>query len=486
HKPTEYPYWEKVPIQIVDRFVGASDQLRLRVSWALSQLLVVSSRASNIQEIGTGAYFNMLQQTGLTNYKDILREVTLSPAMGQFLDNAGSYATSTDCPDCIPNENYARELLMLFSLGVNQLNMDGTVKVDANGRPLEVFKQKDVMELARALTGWRVRRLEDEPPGSDARQAIEACSGGEEETFYGWDGHLVPETEWPRDAHDPNEKVLLGKTIPAGQGIREDLESVLDILMNHPNMAPFISYRLIQHLTTSNPSPDYVRRVAEVFADNGQGVSGDMKAVVKAIIMDPAARAGDDPDQMPDNFGRIRDMIQHLTGVYRGMSCPRMPTRHFEPPSADEYRYTWRHEPAWPNNRPFGSLEVFNFYPPDNPVPGMDLVSPEHMILDTRGIEARMHALPGDQRYLDVCDFDPFLAAAKDSPEALVALISERYLRGRDDFDHKAVLLDMGEGLQGFLENRRDHTGDDAPHHLYPFTMFLGYALLGEEFGVVR
>ena len=483
--PNEYPYWEEVPIKMMDYFVGANDQLRLRLTWALSQLLVISTRSSNTQEVGSAVYFNMLQEHGLSNYRDILREVTLSPTMGQFLDNAGSYATSEDCPKCIPNENYARELLMLFTLGVNQLNMDGTVKTDEAGRPLEVFKQKDVMELARAISGWRWRRFEDEPANSRDRE-LEAQCPLLTDYFYGWDGHLVPETEWPRNAHDPGEKTFLGVRIPAGQGIRQDLESVLDILMNHPNMAPFISFRLIQHLTTSNPSPAYIERVAKVFADNGQGVAGDMKAVVRAIILDPEARAGDDPEKMPENFGRVRDLVQHHTAVYRGMECGRMPTRAFEPPSPDDFFQAMRFNPQWPRNRPFGADEVFNFYPPNNPVPGMDILSPEHLLLNARGLEARMSTLPGDQRYLNVCNFGVFEQAALESPEALVSLISERYLRGRETFDHKDYLINLGEGLRGFLQNRVEQEGEEQQNQLYPFQMFLGYSLLGEEFGVVR
>lgn len=484
HKPTEYSYWEKVPIQMMDHFVAAPDQLRLRLSWALSQLLVVSSR--DIDHEGTGAYFNMLQRFGLTNYREILREVTLSPAMGVYLDNAGSYATSEECPDCIPNENYSRELLMLFTLGVNQLKMDGTVKTDAQGRPLEVFKQKDVMELARALTGWRINRVGDLPLNSSKRQVYEACPTTEDYHVV-WDGHLEPETQWPPQAHDPGAKELLGVNIPAGQGIREDLESVLDILMNHPNMAPFVSHRLIQHLTTSNPSPDYIRRVAEVFADNGEGVRGDMKAVVKAIIMDPEARAGDDPKRMPRNFGRIRDLVQHHTGVWRGMSCSRMPTRRPEGPDPSDFTPTWRFSPQLPNNEPFGAAEVFNFYPPDNPVPGMDLVSPEHMIIDSRGIDARMSSVSGDIRRYDVCDLDAFIDAAYESPEALISLISERYLRGRPDFDHRGVLMEMAENVPGTMSVMRDPNSDYySPHTTYAIGVFIGFSLLGEEYGVVR
>lgn len=470
-------YWDAVPIRMFDLFIDAPDQLRLRMSWALSQLLVVSRNASDIQEIGTAIYFNMLQDHAFGNFRDLIRVVTLSPTMGQFLDNAGSLATSEQCPECLPNENYARELLMLFTLGVHQLNMDGTVKTDASGKALQTFAQDDVMELARALSGWRI----DESDESDPR--LNDC----EHPFVQYDQAMVPHTGWPENAHDPHEKKLLGQKIHAGQGIRADLESVLDILMNHPNMPPFVSYRLIQHFTTSDPSAAYVERVSRVFADNGQGVRGDLAAVIRAILLDPEARRGDNPNDSPTNFGRIRDLVLRKSATYRALGCSELPLRNFfvEP---DDPNYGVRYLPHLPNNRPFGAPEVFNFYPPDNKVPGMELVSPEHMLLNFNGLEAMLNGLTGDARSFEACrDFSVFTEALSQDGDALLGLMKDRFMRGRPEFSHENVMRAYYEaGLRDWYWNNQNSSDPEAKNRLYQFSMFFGYTLLGEEFGVIR
>lgn len=470
-------YWDAMPIRMFDLFIDAPDQLRLRMTWGLSQLLVVSRDASDIQEIGTGVYFNMLQDHAFGNFRDLIRAVTLSPTMGQFLDNAGSFATSEDCPECLPNENYARELLMLFTLGVHQLNMDGTVRTDASGEPLQVFEQADVMALARALSGWHIPPLDETDPRFDD------C----DHPFIWYDHPMVPHTGYPRDAHDPGEKTLLGTRIPEGQGIWADLESVLDILMAHPNMPPFVSYRLIQHFTTSDPSPAYVERVAQVFADNGQGVRGDLKAVVRAILLDPEARVGDTPQSHLKNFGRIRDLVLRRTAVYRALGCPSLPTQMFFL-DEDDPNYGVRFLPRLPNNRPFGAPEVFNFYPPTNQVPGTDLVSPEHMLLNFNGLEAMLNALGGDARQYRQCTDYPLFeeALSRDGP-ALIKLMKDRFMRGRQTFSHEQVMLNTYEmGLRDWYWNNQNSSDPEAKHYLYQFSMFFGYTLLGEEFGVIR
>jgi uncharacterized protein (DUF1800 family) len=470
-------YWDAVPIRMFDLFIDAPDQLRLRMSWALSQLLVVSRNASDIQEIGTAVYFNMLQDHAFGNFRDLIRAVTLSPTMGQFLDNAGSFATSEECPQCLPNENYARELLMLFTLGVHQLNMDGTVKTDSSGEPLQTFAQSDVMELARALSGWRIAETDESDPRWDD------C----EHPFIWYEDEMVPHTGWPRNSHDPGEKQLLGQTIPAGQGIRQDLESVLDILMAHPNMAPFIAYRLIQHFTTSDPSPQYVERVARVFADNGRGVSGDLSAVIKAIMLDSEARAGDVPDNNPPNFGRIRDLVLRSTAIYRAMACEQLPTEAFWV-KPDDPNYRVRYLPYLPNNRPFGAPEVFNFYPPNNKVPGMNLVSPEHMLLNFNGLESMLNTLGGDARSLAVCpDYAVFTDALSRDADALLGLMKDRFMRGRDSFSHESIMNTYySEGLRDWYWNNQNSSNPEAKYYNYQLSMFFGYTLLGEEFGVIR
>jgi len=164
-----------------------------------------------------------------------------------------------------------------------------------------------------------------------------------------------------------------------------------------------------------------------------------------------------------------------------------MPTREPEGPDPSDFTPTWRFSPQLPNNEPFGAEEVFNFYPPDNPVPGMDLVSPEHMIIDSQGIDARMSSVSGDIRRYDVCDLDTFIDAAYESPEALISLISERYLRGRQDFDHRQVLMEMAENVPGTMSVMRDPNSEYySPHTTYAIGVFFGFSLLGEEYGVVR
>ena len=471
-------------LRILDVFVGAPDQLRARMSWALSQLLVVSDEGG-IPQVGQAVYFNTLQQHALGNFRDLLRAVTLSPAMGQYLDNAGSRAAYDRCPNCIPNENYARELLMLFTLGVNQLNPDGSKKKNDEGEYLETFDQTDVIALSRALSGWHFVDQIDTPDRVDYYAQGEACQAkGGGNGFMG--GYEQPMRPMGYGAHDAKEKIFLGQRLPAGQSIHQDLEQVLDILMTHPNMAPFVAQRLIRHLTTSNPSPAYIERVASVFANNGQGVAGDLAAVAKAIIMDPEARLGDKPDQMPRNFGRIRDLVHQKSAIYRGMECTQTPSRNYWGQPNMNPQYGLRTLPQLPRNRPLGAPQVFNFYPPEHKVPGMDIIAPEHLLINFSGVQARVWALPGDRRELDVCDYDEFREKIMAGPDALIDHVKDRYLRGRDAFAHEAFMHEYANDLRQWLINSEASSDEDARYEGFQMAMFLGYALLGQEFGIVR
>jgi len=450
--------WNAVPYRTMNLFISGPDQLRLRVSWALSQLLVVSQ--FGLESAAVGGYFNMLQGNAFGNYKDLLRDVTLSPAMGQYLDNAGSAGASEQCPTCIANENYARELLMLFTIGVNKLNIDGSIEHDARGRPIEAFTQTDVMELARALSGWDF-----------------AIDDWWSRDLY----PLVPSRHQPW-AHDKGRKVILGHTLPAGQSIHADLESVLDILVNHPNTAPFVSYRLIQHLTTSNPSPAYLTRVASVFRDNGQGVSGDLAAVIRAILLDPEARRGDNPNRMQANFGRIREPLLHHMAVLRGLECTELPHRPHPDSQPDPNHAPKNYTPYIPRNTPFMAPEVFSFYPPDNMIAGTDLVSPEHMVLTISGLDLRFSAFAPWHYDASVCNYDIFHEAAKVSGEAFVDLVKDRYLRGRESVWHESAVQRLAEGLHRHVSGPPNPC--DCDDWFYGTTV--GYLLLGHEFGVIR
>ena len=283
--------------------VNGADQLRQRVAFALSEIWVVSA-VSTRYAYAFPPYWRLFRDNAFGNYRDIMKAVTLSPAMGNYLNmannNKGNAAKGTSA-----NENYARELMQLFTIGLTQLNPDGTPAFDSNGNPVPTYNQSVVTNTARALTGWTYPTA----PGATART--------NNPQYY--IGSMLP----VESAHDTTSKSIVGFTaLPAGQTAGQDLDGVLDALMAQPTMAPFVSRQLIQHLVTSNPSAAYVGRVSAVFSNNGSGVAGDMKAVLTAILTDPEARAGDDPNAAPDpNFGHLREPVLFLANLLRGLNA---------------------------------------------------------------------------------------------------------------------------------------------------------------------
>jgi len=251
-----------------ERALRANDQLRQRVAFALSEIMVVSDRSSSIRAHGnlTAAYYDILVDNAFGNFRNLLEDVTLSPAMGVYLSMLGN-----ERPDAVSgrraDENYARELMQLFSIGLVELNIDGTERAGT-----VTYSQPDVENLARVFTGWSwdKNRWDVNPRGGwrPDRTSMER-----------------PMRAFP-ERHDTDAKLLLGTTIPAGQTPAADLAMALDILFRHPNVGPFIAKQLIKRLVTSNPSPAYVRRVATVFNNNGDGERGDLGAVVRAILLD--------------------------------------------------------------------------------------------------------------------------------------------------------------------------------------------------------
>lgn len=376
--------------------VGGEDQLRLRTNWVLSNFLVVSTRKINVY--GAAEYFNLLQQHAFGNYGDLLKAISRSPAMGFYLDNSVNTRQSL-------NENYGRELMQLFSVGLVQLNLDGTPKRDASGKALETYTQQDVVEATRALTGWTWAEPEATRPGSNFAN-------------YG-----KPMVAYWADQHDPDPKRVLGKVIPANQGAEKDLDSLIKILMEHPNTAPFVSLRLIQGLTASDPSPQYLQRVAAVFQQSG----GDLGKVVRAILLDSEARAGDVPGRSANGFGRIREPLLMHTALLRALGCTQAVSSPWGDPTGP---FT-----AW-NQQAFDAPSVFNFYPPNHRAPGSLLLAPEQKMLT--GIEwsrriggyhwiIREHAT----NLLDAgCDLAPFERALAVSEERLLTLLGERMFRG--------------------------------------------------------
>ena len=325
------------------------DQLRQRVAFALSEIMVVSQLGALIdQPYSLASYYDLLAQGAFGNYRELIQRVTLHPAMGVYLSMLGN-----EKPDPTrnirPDENYARELMQLFSIGLVELAQDGSVRLDAMNQPVPTYDQAVIEGFAHVFTGWTYAgapRFQDVFPTA-SRQ-------------------VLPMQLWP-NFHDTGPKLLLnGVTLPAGQTGEQDLGDALDNIFSHPNVGPFIAIRLIQRLTTSNPSPDYVSRVAETFDDNGSGVRGDLGAVVKAILLDPEVRssAGLAAD------GKLKEPLLRLTQLWRNYNAAS---------NGGGYPYNFAYLIF--GQGPLQSPSVFNFFSPFYAPPGeirdAGLVAPE-------------------------------------------------------------------------------------------------------------
>ncbi|MGA2777445.1 MAG: DUF1800 domain-containing protein [Steroidobacteraceae bacterium] len=318
------------------------DQLRQRVAFALSQIMVVSS-VEIYEAYGLADYQNILLNDALGNYRTLLQDVTLSPTMGHYLDMANSDETNAQ-NGTVPNQNYAREVLQLFSIGLVELNPDGTQQLDANGAPIPTFDGDTIEGFASIFTGWTY------PPLSGATSQWT--------NPINFDGTMVA---FPNH-HEPGTKLLLnGYTVPAGQTPAQDLANALDDIFNHPNVGPFISQQLIQHLVTSNPSPAYVARVAAIFANNGQGVRGDLSAVVRAILTDTEARGVAPASNV---FGRLREPALFITGMLRSLG-------------GQSDGVLLRNASSAMGQPIFSPDTVFSFFPPSYQIPGTSTLAPE-------------------------------------------------------------------------------------------------------------
>lgn len=278
--------------------VKSPDQLRLRTAFALSQILVVSEDGE-LDEVARGLvhYHDLLYWHGTGNFRSLLERVTLNPVMGRYLDMLGNRKPDPSI-GYIPNENFAREILQLFSIGLNRLHPDGSVVLSPAGLPTPTYEQPNVVGYAHTFTGWNVSN------GANYVTAMVPTSGN----------------------HDFTEKLLLENTIlPAATAstaqCNAELAASLDVIFHHPNVGPFISRQLIQRMVTANPSPGYIYRVGRVFDDNGSGVRGDLGAVVKAILLDPEARNNSQRTQ--PGFGHIKEPLvraAQLLRAFKGFS----------------------------------------------------------------------------------------------------------------------------------------------------------------------
>lgn len=341
--------------------VQGADQLRQRVVFALSELFVVSDRDADIRKTGAGlaSYVDLLGRNAFGSFRRLLEEVTLSPSMAIYLDLAGS---SRSIPELgrNPNENYAREVLQLFSIGLYQLHPDGTLRLDAGNQPIATYDQETVKAFARAFTGWTL--------GGQNRR-------NEQRFFRPVLNDRLPLEAWEQ-YHDTGEKRLLdGTVLPAGQSARTDLEDALDAVVRHPNVGPFVCRSLIQRLVSSNPSPGFVYRCGRVFADDGTGARGNLGAVVRAILLDYEARAPQLAAR-PD-AGHLREPVVRLVGLLRALDAR---------PRNGRWRFVTQLERQGLSlgQTPLRSPSVFNFFDPAYAQPGeigkAGLVSPELQI----------------------------------------------------------------------------------------------------------
>ena len=289
-----------------------NDQLRQRVKYTLSEMFVVSSANDTIDNLprGLAAYYDVLGKDAFGNFRQLLEDVTLNPMMGIFLSVQGNDKGDANRD---PDENYAREVMQLLTIGLYQLNPDGTQMLDATGQPIPTYSNNDVMGLAKVFTGfsWNI-------PGNTSDTAWYNCC------VYigpGYGEDILAMQSYPSH-HSTDQKSFLGVNIaasstgdPAG-----DLKIGLDTLFNHPNLPPFFAKQMILHLVTSNPSPAYVSRVAAVFVDNGSGVRGDMKAVIQAVLMDDEARNAANAAQNPQ-YGKVRESLVRYTQWARAFTA---------------------------------------------------------------------------------------------------------------------------------------------------------------------
>ncbi len=337
------------------RAVAAADQLRQRVAFALSEIFVVSNASAGLgnKPFALPAYYDVLVRDAFANYRQLLEDVTLNPAMGAYLDMLQNIKGDPSVGR-LPNENYAREIMQLFSIGLYQLNLDGSLTLASSGFPIATYQQDAVLGTAAAFTGWTFAQTGTPvfKPGA-AKQD--------------WRRPMINLATY----HDTGAKTILNRVLlPANQSAAQDLRTTLDTVFNHPNVGPFVARQLIARLVTSNPSPGYVYRVASVFNNNGQGVRGDLKAVVRAILTDYDARGNVRTTQ---GAGKQREPVLRVTNLLRAFGAT-SPSGFFSVRGA----YLALNEEA------MHSPTVFNFFAPDYAAPGAiaaaGLTSPEFEI----------------------------------------------------------------------------------------------------------
>ncbi|MCC7327342.1 MAG: DUF1800 family protein [Burkholderiales bacterium] len=399
--------------------VYAPDQLRQRVAWALSQIVVTSGEERDLSYAHVMSRFqNIMFEEAFGNYESLLRKVTYNPAMGNYLDmvNNDRAPAPPTTSTRVPNENYAREIMQLFSINLVELKDDGTPYLDAQGKPVPTYSQTDIAEFAKVFTGYTYASAANPDAPANAKNFTR---------YYG--APMVPYPTTNTTGHDPNAKTLLnGTVLDAGQTAQQDIDAAVRNVFMHPNTGVYVGKQLIQHLVTGNPSPAYVARITAVFNNNGSNVRGDLAAVVRAILLDPEARG---PAKSATDFGSLKEPVQLVTGLIRALNgvtdgnSLEGATRNLD-------------------QRPYYSPTVFNYYMPDSKVPGTSILGPEFGIHTTVTAVGRANLVyqlvyTGYNPNTSIAEaagtklfLAPFEAVAED-PTAMVALINQHLAGGQ-------------------------------------------------------
>lgn len=383
--------------------INGEDQLRQRVAFALSQIFVISIENTQLLnwENGVTAYHDVLMDHAFGDFRSLLEKVTLQPSMGLYLSHLRNAKADPETGS-LPDENYAREVMQLFTIGLNELQPDGTLKLSDRGLPIATYTNETIQETAKVFTGWTFASANPNNDNQFRRSARD---------------DVTPMILFPQFHDDSAKTIVTGRVLPAGQGGVADLRDTLDTLFEHPNTGPFIARRLIQRMVTSNPSPGYIYRVAQKFADNGSGKRGDLGAVVRAILTDYEARSAD--IAASGSFGKLKEPLLRLTGLFRLL-----------PVSANDGRLDIRGMEALLAQEPMRAPSVFNYFEPNftrpGAIAGAGLYAPEFQILtDTTAITTanmyynHIYGSPGGVSM----NFNSILGMANDADQ-LIALLN--------------------------------------------------------------
>lgn len=343
--------------QLFNGAINGQDQLHTRMMNALYQLLVVSGLKENGQYM-MDPYLEILYTNSFGNYRTLLQQVTISPYMGFYLDMVDSFKANP-AAGTSPNENYGREVMQVMSIGDVLLNQDGTPKRDISGATIPTYTQSVVADMARALSGWTYPSLPNYTPRDP------------NPPYFAGPAPMIA-LEWE---HDTGAKTLLnGAVLPASQPAATDVSSALDLIFSHPNAGPFLASYLIKYFVTSNPSPQYVTRVANVFNNNGTNTRGDLWAVLQAILTDAEARACDAGCATPNTTGHLKDPELFISSLSRMLnptqSQPYIFSGPFTGPSADM------------GQNPYYPPSVFSFYSPSYAIPKTNYIAPEFQLIN--------------------------------------------------------------------------------------------------------